>query len=213
MKLPPHLADLPQPLYFFDGYCVLCSGFADFCLKHDGDGRLRFATTQSLLGQDVVQALGLPPGTLDRTILLLEDDRAFLRSSAALRSLRHLKGWPRCLEPLRAIPAFVRDPIYDLVARNRYRWFGTPAKLSPADAANPRPVYRSLERNVVVELGLAARRGTTAAARCRSHCAAAHFVVHAAAHPAPMPAPSPPPERPSSMVSWPPKRGMTTSVV
>ena len=124
MKVPPPLANLPQPLYFFDGYCVLCSGFVNFCLEHDGDGQLRFATTQSLLGQRVAQALGLPVGTLDRTILLIEDNQAFLRSSAALRSLRHLKGWPRWLQLFRAIPAILRDPVYDLVARNRYRWFG-----------------------------------------------------------------------------------------
>lgn len=124
MKLPPQFSDLPQPVYFFDGYCVLCSGFVNFCLKHDGDGQLKFATTQSTLGQRVAKALGLPAGTLDRTILLIEDNRAFLRSSAALRSLRHLKGWPRWLQPLQAVPAFVRDPVYDMVARNRYRWFG-----------------------------------------------------------------------------------------
>jgi predicted DCC family thiol-disulfide oxidoreductase YuxK len=124
MKLPAQLANLPQPIYFFDGYCVLCSSFVDFCLKHDGDGQLKFASTQSVLGQHVAQALGLPLGTLDRTILLIEDGQAFMRSNAALRSLRHLKGWPRWLRPLAAIPAFVRDPVYDLVAHNRYRWFG-----------------------------------------------------------------------------------------
>jgi predicted DCC family thiol-disulfide oxidoreductase YuxK len=124
MKLPAALARLPQPLYFFDGYCVLCSGFVGFCLSHDGDGRLRFASTQSALGQQVVQALGLPASILDRTILLIEDDTVYMRSTAALRSLHHLKGWPRLLQPLLGLPAVLRDPIYDLIARNRYRWFG-----------------------------------------------------------------------------------------
>jgi predicted DCC family thiol-disulfide oxidoreductase YuxK len=122
--LPAALTDLPQPLYFFDGYCVLCSGFVGFCLGHDGDGRLRFASTQSALGQHVVQALGLPVSTFDRTILLIEDDTVYRQSAAALRSLRHLKGWPRLLQPLLGLPAFLRDPVYDLIARNRYRWFG-----------------------------------------------------------------------------------------
>lgn len=124
MKLPATLCDLPQPLYFFDGYCVLCSGFVGFCLSHDGDGRLKFASTQSALGQQVVQALGLPASTLDRTILLIEDDTVYTQSAAVLRSLRHLKGWPRLLQPLLGLPAFLRDPLYDLIARNRYRWFG-----------------------------------------------------------------------------------------
>lgn len=124
MKLPPQLADLPQPLYFFDGHCVLCSGFVGFCLGHDGDGRLKFASTQSVLGQHVVQVLGLPVATLDQTILLIEDHTVYMRSTATLRSLNHLKGWPRLLQPLLRLPAFLRDPIYDLIARNRYRWFG-----------------------------------------------------------------------------------------
>jgi predicted DCC family thiol-disulfide oxidoreductase YuxK len=124
VKLPTDLADLPQPLYFFDGYCVLCSGFVQFCLRHDGDGQLKFASTQSALGARVIAGLGLPAATLDRTILLLDGGEAFLRSTAVLRSLRHLRGWPRLLMPLRWVPRPVRDPVYDWVARHRYRWFG-----------------------------------------------------------------------------------------
>jgi predicted DCC family thiol-disulfide oxidoreductase YuxK len=124
VKLPGSLADLPQPLYFFDGYCVLCSGFVQFCFEHDGDGTLKFASAQSPLGARVLDALGLPASTLDRTILLVEGDEVFSRSTAALRSLHHLRGWPRWLVPLRVVPRCIRDPIYDLIARNRYDWFG-----------------------------------------------------------------------------------------
>jgi predicted DCC family thiol-disulfide oxidoreductase YuxK len=56
------------------------------------------------LGRQVLKELGLPDSTLDRTILLLDGDEVFTRSAAVLRALR--------------------DPLYDLVARNRYRWFG-----------------------------------------------------------------------------------------
>lgn len=124
MKLPESLADLPQPLYFFDGYCVLCSGFVRFCFEHDGDGTLKFTSAQSPLGARVLDALGLPSNTLDRTILLIEGNEVFSQSTAVLRSLRHLRGWPRWLVPLHLVPRFIRDPIYDLIARNRYRWFG-----------------------------------------------------------------------------------------
>ena len=124
MKLPASLADLPQPLYLFDGYCILCSGFVNFCLKHDGDGQLKFASTQSALGKRVIEGLGIAPDTLDRTVMLIEGGQAVMRSTAALRATRHLKGWPRLLRPFLLLPAFLRDPIYDLVARNRYRWFG-----------------------------------------------------------------------------------------
>ncbi len=124
MKLPVSLAGLPQPLYFFDGYCVLCSGFVQFCFRHDGDGTLKFASAQSPLGTRLLETLGLPIETLDRTILLVEGDEVFSQSTAILRSLRHLRGWPRWLLPLRLVPRFIRDPLYDLIARNRYKWFG-----------------------------------------------------------------------------------------
>ncbi len=124
MKLPVSLAGRPQPLYFFDGYCVLCSGFVQFCFRHDGDGTLKFASAQSPLGTRLLETLGLPIETLDRTILLVEGDEVFSQSTAILRSLRHLRGWPRWLLPLRLVPRFIRDPLYDLIARNRYKWFG-----------------------------------------------------------------------------------------
>ncbi len=124
MRLPAALADLPQPLYFFDGQCVLCSRFVAFCLKRDPDGRLKFASAQSALGARVLQALDLPDDTLDQTILLIEDHRLYTRSTAALRALRHLRSPARWLYPLILVPKVLRDPIYDVVARNRIRWFG-----------------------------------------------------------------------------------------
>jgi len=124
MRLPSTLSDLPQPLYFFDGYCVLCSGFVRFCLEHDGDGQLKFASAQSALGRRVLGELGLPAETLDRTILLVEGGKVHSHSTAVLHALKHLQGPVRYLRPLQLIPAFLRDPIYRLIARNRYRWFG-----------------------------------------------------------------------------------------
>lgn len=124
MKVPAVLGDLPQPLYFFDGYCVLCSRFVAFCLKRDPEGRLKFASAQSALGRRVLLALDLPDDMLDRTILLLESDRLYTRSTAVLHALRHLKGPARWLYPLILVPKILRDPIYDIVARNRIRWFG-----------------------------------------------------------------------------------------
>jgi predicted DCC family thiol-disulfide oxidoreductase YuxK len=124
VKAPAALGDLPRPLYFFDGYCVLCSRFVAFCLARDPDGRLKFASTQSALGQRVLEELGLPDGTFERTILLLDGEDVYVRSAAVLRALHYLQGPARWLRPLLSVPASLRDPIYDIVARNRYRWFG-----------------------------------------------------------------------------------------
>ena len=139
MKLPPALVDLPQPLYFFDGHCVLCSGFVAFCVRRDPAGLLKFASTQSALGQRVARTLGLPEDTFERTILLLDGDEVYMRSTAVLRALRHLSGPARCLRPLLLVPALLRDPFYDLVARNRYRWFGRrPACFVPTPGSRSR---------------------------------------------------------------------------
>jgi predicted DCC family thiol-disulfide oxidoreductase YuxK len=124
VRRPAALGDLPQPLYFFDGQCVLCSRFIAFCLKRDPEGRLKFASAQSDLGKRVLLALDLPDDTLDRTILLLEGDMIYTRSTAALRALRYLEGPAHWLYPLILVPKILRDPIYDIVARNRIRWFG-----------------------------------------------------------------------------------------
>jgi len=124
VKIPAALGDLPQPLYFFDGYCVLCSRFVAFCLMRDPEGRLKFASAQSELGKRVLRALDLPGDTLDRTILLLEGGRVYTRSTAVLRAVRHLKGPARWLYPLILVPKLLRDPLYEVIARNRIRWFG-----------------------------------------------------------------------------------------
>jgi predicted DCC family thiol-disulfide oxidoreductase YuxK len=124
VKAPAALGDLPQPLYFFDGYCVLCSRFVAFCLARDPAGHLKFASTQSALGRRVLQTLGLPEGTFERTILLLDNEQMYMRSAAVLRSLRYLRGPARLLRLLLFVPAPLRDLLYDIVARNRYRWFG-----------------------------------------------------------------------------------------
>jgi predicted DCC family thiol-disulfide oxidoreductase YuxK len=139
VKLPAALGDLPRPLYFFDGYCVLCSGFVAFCLARDPGGRLKFASAQSALGQRVLKQLGLPDRTFERTILLLDGEEVYARSAAVLRALRYLSGPVRWLKPLLLIPAWLRDPLYDLVARNRYRWFGQrPACFAPTAATRTR---------------------------------------------------------------------------
>ncbi|MFZ5778946.1 MAG: thiol-disulfide oxidoreductase DCC family protein [Pseudomonadota bacterium] len=136
MRLPAALDDLPRPLYFFDGHCVLCSGFVGFCLARDPEGRLKFASTQSALGQRVLAALGLPQKTFQSTILLLDGDQVHVRSTAVLCALRHLQGPARWLGPLHVLPAWLRDPAYDVIARNRYRWFGRRPACFVPDAAN-----------------------------------------------------------------------------
>jgi predicted DCC family thiol-disulfide oxidoreductase YuxK len=124
IPVPPSFAALPQPLYIFDGICVLCSGFVRFWLARDRDGVMRFAPAQSSTGQRMLEALGLPDDFYDRSIVLIDDGRAWFGSTAVLRALRHLPVPWRWLRLLLLLPTALRDPLYRLVARNRYRWFG-----------------------------------------------------------------------------------------
>lgn len=120
----PHLpAADGHPVVLFDGVCNLCDSSVQFIIRRDPSGRFRFASLQSDAGRAVVQALGRSPDDLD-TMVLVDGDRTWIKSAAALEIARHLTGlWP-ALRILAAVPRPVRDWGYDVIARHRYRWFG-----------------------------------------------------------------------------------------
>lgn len=112
-----------QRIIFFDGVCNLCNGMVQFTITHDPEHRFRFASLQSQLAKDMLLPLGIDPGQ-KASFVLLDDGKIYQRSTAALCVARRLNGlWP-LLYGLIIIPKFIRDAVYDYVARNRYRWFG-----------------------------------------------------------------------------------------
>jgi predicted DCC family thiol-disulfide oxidoreductase YuxK len=111
------------PIILFDAMCVLCSANAQFVLRHDRRRRFRVASIQGEVGRDLCHRFGINPDDPD-TIILVEGDRA-LRNSDAVLAIYTGLGWPwRVAGVFRGVPRAVRDPIYRLVARNRYRLFG-----------------------------------------------------------------------------------------
>ena len=112
-----------EPLLLFDGVCNLCSGVVRFVLPRDRDGAIRFAPIQSPLGTRLLLAHGIDPAD-PQSLLFLADGRAHLRSDAAIEVARRLRFPWRAAAALRAIPRAWRDALYDVAARNRYRWFG-----------------------------------------------------------------------------------------
>jgi predicted DCC family thiol-disulfide oxidoreductase YuxK len=106
----------------FDGVCNLCNGLVRFVVKRDPDGRFKFAALSS---DAAARALSrFDTGPLPDSLVLIEDGNVFTRSDAALRIARRL-GFPWQLAyALVVVPKFLRDWVYDLVARHRYRWFG-----------------------------------------------------------------------------------------
>ncbi|SDW23699.1 Predicted thiol-disulfide oxidoreductase YuxK, DCC family [Ruegeria halocynthiae] len=110
-------------LIVFDGECVLCSGFFRFMLRHDQDERFCFATAQSTLGQRLYSDLNLPTSEFE-TNLVIVDGKVHQKLDAFAAAMRALPGAWRVLSLCRHLPAFLKDPLYRTIARNRYALFG-----------------------------------------------------------------------------------------
>ena len=107
----------------FDGVCNLCSGFVVFTIKRDPDAKFKFASLQSNEGKNLQKEFGIDPDNI-KTMVLVENDNYYIKSDAVLRIFKHLDGMWFILYYLIYIPRPIRNFVYDLVANNRYRWFG-----------------------------------------------------------------------------------------
>jgi predicted DCC family thiol-disulfide oxidoreductase YuxK len=105
----------------FDGVCTLCNRFVAFVIRRDLNSTFLFASLQS----DVAKSLLANYDLRDvDSIVLLSSNGIYNRSTAALRIAERLNGLRTLAKLLLCVPVILRDPIYDLVARNRYRMFG-----------------------------------------------------------------------------------------
>lgn len=117
-----------QPVLLYDGICGFCNGAVQTILRLDTGGSLRFAALQGDFGRDVIAR---HPSLADVDSVVFVDDpggpgeRVTIKSAAALRVADYLGGWWRPLLVAGAIPAPIRDRLYDGFARVRYRIFGT----------------------------------------------------------------------------------------
>lgn len=111
------------PVLLFDGECNLCDRSVSFVLEKEKAPTLHFASLQSKEAKALLRDSNIIDNLPD-SIVLLENGKAYTRSSAALKVARHLKtpwNWGYILI---FIPKFIRDPVYKWVASNRYKWFG-----------------------------------------------------------------------------------------
>lgn len=112
-----------RPVIVFDGVCNLCNASVDFILRRDPGQRFLFASNQSEAGRKLLEAHGIDSSDVS-TIYLIEDGRLSERSTAALRIAKGLRFPWNLAAVFLLVPRFLRDPLYNLVARNRYRLFG-----------------------------------------------------------------------------------------
>ncbi len=118
----PGGVESPHGLILFDGVCVLCSAGCRFVSKRERGGYFRYVPIQMAEGRTLAGQLGIAPDRPD-SFAFIAKGRGYVKSEAALRIARELPRW-RWTWVLYAVPLALRDAIYDVVARNRYRWFG-----------------------------------------------------------------------------------------
>ncbi len=119
---PRPIDGVPDRVILFDGVCVLCSRWARFVIERDPEARFRFVAVQEPYGGELAERLGIDLAFPETNAVIL-GDRAFFKSDAAIEVLSRLPGWS-WVRLGRLAPRRVRNAVYDLIPRNRYRWFG-----------------------------------------------------------------------------------------
>jgi predicted DCC family thiol-disulfide oxidoreductase YuxK len=115
--------DLNEHIVLFDGVCNLCNSGVQFIIKKDKKNLFKFAALQSEFGQEILGNYDISTKNMD-SFVYVHKGRAYTKSTAALKIARELKrGW-QLFYVFIVIPAFIRNLFYDLVAKNRYKWFG-----------------------------------------------------------------------------------------
>lgn len=113
-----------EPLIIiFDGVCNACNGWVNFVQARDRHKRFKYAPFQSETGKKYLEQFHLPTENVS-TIYFVQADKCHARSNAALHILKEV-GFPWSLFiAFKIVPRFIRDWVYDWIARNRYKWFG-----------------------------------------------------------------------------------------
>ena len=112
-----------QRVVFFDGVCNLCNQSVQFLIRQDKNNALMFASLQSDYAASVLTPYPIDHSSM-KSFILLDDNKVYTKSSAALKVTSYLgKKWT-LMQVFWVIPKFARDTVYDIVAKNRYKWFG-----------------------------------------------------------------------------------------
>lgn len=116
-----------QPVILFDGICNYCNRIVNFIIRQDKKKIFLFASLQSDFGQSILKENNLPLDVFD-SLLLLDKGKLFQKSTAGLRLYNKLPWYWKWTQLFWIFPRFIRDAGYDLVAKNRYKWFGKKEK-------------------------------------------------------------------------------------
>ena len=107
----------------FDGVCNFCDASVQFIIRHEKRPELKFASLQSATGRELLKKYDLLAKNID-SVVYISNGRAYTKSSGALRLTKKLKGLYPLLSGFIIVPPFIRNAVYDYIARNRYKWYG-----------------------------------------------------------------------------------------
>ncbi len=110
-------------IILFDGVCNLCNNSVHFIIKRDKKKRFLFTSLQSDAARDILLQFQLKNSEMD-SILFIENGKIYQKSDAILKIVKHLNGMWKISYGFIIIPKFIRDYVYIIIAKNRYRWFG-----------------------------------------------------------------------------------------
>lgn len=110
-------------IILFDGVCNLCNSSVNFIIDRDKKNIFKFAALQSETGQKFLNKFGMDQNDFD-SVVLVDENKFYSKSSAALKIVKEFPFLWKALYIFIIIPAPLRNFFYDLVAKNRYNWFG-----------------------------------------------------------------------------------------
>lgn len=115
------------PILLFDGICNYCNKWVNFIIRHDKKKKFLFAALQSETGKKILkqyQLVGIINPDQQESAVLIYNNKTYIKSSTGLHVLYHLGGIYSLAFVFIIVPAFIRDFYYDIIARNRYKWWG-----------------------------------------------------------------------------------------
>ena len=112
-----------KAIILFDGLCNFCNDSVNFIIDRDNDDYFRFTSIQSEAGQNMIKRYKIDITKTD-SIILIKDNKYYIKSTAALKISRKITSLWKLFYILIIIPRPLRDIGYDIIARNRYKWFG-----------------------------------------------------------------------------------------
>lgn len=115
-------------IILFDGICNMCTASVQFIIKRDPNQKFSFASLQSDVAKELLIKHNKVSKEVDSVVLITEEGRVFDKSSAALRIASKLKGGWKLFAILLVVPPFIRDVVYQFIAKHRYNWFGKKEK-------------------------------------------------------------------------------------